>query len=428
MRPAQLLAILIYALSLAGLATLQGALLVLAIPLVVYLAAGLIEPPEQPQLSVTRSLSADRVAVGAPVTVSLSVINAGAGLAEVYLEDSVPPNLTVIAGSPSALAALAPGASIELEYTISGRRGIYRFDGLQATARDHLGTRSRSAFIPAAGRLFVVPETLALRRLALRPRRTQIYAGSIPARQGGPGVEFFGVRAYQAGDPTRWINARASARHQQALFVNEFEQERVTEIGLILDVRSRSEVRTAQGSLLEYSIQAAAALASGLLDQGNRVGLLLYGSTLDWTFPGYGKIQRERILRTLARAAPGDAPVFEDLDRIPTRLFPARAQLILISPLLPHDRDMLFRLRARGYQLLVISPDPIAFERQALEAERSVELGARVARLERTLLLHDLRQAGITLVDWDVARSFHQVAGVALSRMPFRPAGRGGML
>jgi len=201
----------------------------------------------------------------------------------------------------------------------------------------------------------------------------------------------------------------------------------VTEVGVILDVRWRSEVRTAQGSLLEYGIQAAAALASGLLDQGNRVGLLLYGNALDWTFPGYGKIQRERILRALARATPGDLPVFEELDRIPTRLFPARAQLMLISPLLPPDRDMLIRLRARGYQLLVISPDPIAFERDALETERSVELGARVAHLQRRVLLHDLRQAGITLVDWNVAQPFHQVAAVALSRMPFWPAHRGGM-
>jgi len=203
MRPAQLLSILVYTLILAGLATLHGALLALAIPLVVYLAAGLLEQPEQPRLSVTRSLSAERVAAGMPVTVRLSVTNAGARLAELLLEDSFPPALTVIAGSHSVLASLAPGASVELEYTISGQRGVYRFAGLQATASNHLGTHSRRMFVPAPGHLFVVPEVLALRRLAIRPRRTQIYAGSIPARQGGPGVEFFGVRAYRAGDPTR---------------------------------------------------------------------------------------------------------------------------------------------------------------------------------------------------------------------------------
>ena len=421
MRPLVVLSILIYGLILAGLATLHGALLGLALPLVVYLGTGLLARPARPKLRVVRSLSADRVAPGAPVVVALAITNVGDELAEVLIEDAVPAALTLIEGMPRVLTMLAPGATVELAYTVSGKRGVYRFAGLQATARDRLGLISTATFIAAPGQIFIVPEVLTLRRLAIRPRRTQIYAGSIPARQGGPGVEFFGVRAYQSGDPTRWINARATARHSETLFVNQFEQERVTEVGVILDVRQRSDVRTANGSLVEHGIQAAAALAASLLDQGNRVGLLLYGNVLDWTFPGYGKIQRERILRALARAEPGDMPVFEELDRIPTQLFPARALLILISPLLPGDRDMLIRLRARGYQLLVISPDAVAFERHALGAARPVALGARVARLQRGVLLRSLWQAGITVVDWDIEQPFHQFAAVALSRGPFWP-------
>jgi uncharacterized protein (DUF58 family) len=275
--------------------------------------------------------------------------------------------------------------------------------------------------------LVVVPELLKLRQLAIRPRRTHIYAGSIPARQGGPGVEFFGVRAYQAGDPTRWINGRATARHPEALFVNEFEQERVTEIGMILDVRARCDVRTAHGTLFEYGIQAAAALADAFLDRGNRVGLLLYGNMLDWTFPGYGKMQRERILRALARAAPGDSAAFEELDRIPTRLFPARSQLVLISPLLTRDRDMLIRLCARRYELMIISPNPIAFEQHALGVEPAVTLGAKVAGLERVVLLRRLRQTGIMVIDWDVAQPFQQVAAVAFGRAPRWPSSARGL-
>jgi uncharacterized protein (DUF58 family) len=309
---------------------------------------------------------------------------------------------------------------------VRGRRGVYRFAELGATTYDPLGLVSRSAAIAAPGILFVMPTVLRLRRLALRPRRTQVYTGSAPARLGGPGVDFFGIRAYQPGDPMRYLNARATARHTEALFVNEFEQERVTEVGIILDVRSRSNIDTAEGSLLEYGIQAAAALAAGLLDQGNRVGLLQYGSVLDWTFPGYGKIQRERILRALARAEPGDAPAFEELANFPTQLFPARMQLILIRPLLPTDRDMLVRLRARGYQLLVICPDPIGFERRALDDTLAVGLAARAARLQRGELLTELMRAGIGVVDWDVVQPLQQVAE-RLSRAPFWADLGGGM-
>jgi uncharacterized protein (DUF58 family) len=426
MRPLVLLGILIYALILAGLATLNGVLLMLALPLVVYLAAGLLETPAQPRLSVIRSLSSDRAAPDAPFAVTLAITNQGARLEELLLEDYVPAPLHIVDGAPRLLTALAPGATVELIYTVGGPRGRYRFAGMRATAHDRLGLVSRSVVVAAPAQLVVVPELIKLRQLAIRPRRTQIYTGLIPARQGGPGVEFFGVRAYRAGDPTRWINARATARHPEALFVNEFEQERVTEVGMILDVRARCDVRTARGALFEYGIQATAALADAFLDRGNRVGLLLYGNMLDWTFPGYGKVQRERILRALARAAPGDSAAFEELDRIPTRLFPARAQLVLVSPLLARDRDMLIRLRARRYELLIISPNPIAFEQHALGTGPEVALGARVAGLERAVLLRGLRQAGIMAIDWDVEQPFQQVAALALSRAPRWPRSAGG--
>src|SRR5262245_3096357 len=212
MRPLVLLGILVYALILAGLATLNGVLLMLALPLVVYLAAGLFDQPAQPHLSVTRSLSSDRAVPGAPVVVTLAITNHGVRLNELLLEDRVPPPLRVVDGVPRLLTTLAPGATAELTYTVDGPLGRYHCTGTQATATDRLGLVGRSVVVTAPAQLLVVPELLKLRQLAIRPRRTHIYAGSIPARQGGPGVEFFGVRAYQAGDPTRWINARATAR------------------------------------------------------------------------------------------------------------------------------------------------------------------------------------------------------------------------
>ena len=45
------------------------------------------------------------------------------------------------------------------------------------------------------------------------------------------------------------INARATARNPQSLFVNQFEQERVADVGLILDARRQSDVRTGDGAL-----------------------------------------------------------------------------------------------------------------------------------------------------------------------------------
>lgn len=418
-----LLSLLILSLILVGLTTLSGAWLALVIPLLIYLGAGLLYEPEALQLKVTRNLSADRASPNEPVTMKLSVTNAGSHVEEILVADAVPSSLTLIDREPKILASLRPGETVHLQYTLMGERGYYRFPGVRVTASEHLGLFTKQAMWEAPGQLFVLPEVIRLRRVEIRPRRTRVYSGLIPTRQGGPGVEFFGVRGYQPGDALRWINWKASARHPETLFINEFEQERVADVGLILDARRRSDIISREGSLFEHAIQATAALADAFLSGGNRVGLLIYGGHLDWTFPGYGKIQREKILRALARAMQGHSLVFEGLDYVPTRLFPPRSQLILVSPLVEEDLDMLIKLRAQGYPLLIISPDPISFEQKTLQTGEDIKLAARIARLERQLLLRRLRQAGAYIVDWNVEAPFHQAVHAALSRTRiwFRP-------
>jgi uncharacterized protein (DUF58 family) len=420
-----LLSILAYALLLLGLATLNGGLLALVLPLAIYVGAALLFGPEDLHLEIGRSLSADRARESATVTVHLSITNAGSVLEEVLVEDQVPRQLAVIDGAPRVFVSLAPGATVELSYAVRARRGHFDFEEVQATASDYLGLFRRKAVFHAPAHLAVLPGSTRLRRVAIRPLRTRGYAGPVPARLGGSGVDFFGVREYQLGDPRRWINWRVSARHPRALFTNEFEQERIADVGLILDARRRSDVRLPEDSLFEHAIRATASLAERFLSDGNRVGLLVYGRALDWTFPGYGKIQRERILRALARAQTGESQIFDNLDYLPTRFFPAQSQIVLVSPLCLDDLPMLIRLRARGYQLLVIRPDPVSMELKLPSQQPGIELAARIVRVERALLQRKLQQAGIQVVDWQVDRPFDQVVHASLGRMPqwFRGVG-----
>ena len=137
-----------------------------------------------------------------------------------------------------------------------------------------------------------------------------------------------------------------------------------------------------------------------VLRQGNRVGLLIYGHAIEWTFPGYGKIQREKVLRALAQARTGDRAALASLADIPTRLFPARSQIILISPLQPGDAMPILHMRAHGYEVLVISPDPVAFEANVFGPRAA--LAVRIARIERQALLQRLYLAGVRVVNWNV--------------------------
>ena len=355
--------------------------------------------------------------------------NEGHPLEAVLVIDRLPPELELVEGRPAALTSLQPGEELQLSYTVRVPRGGLGYQETYAEASDHLGLFRRRVSLPAPGQLVVLPRIVKLRSVAIRPLRTRSYSGPVPARQGGSGVEFFGVREYQMGDPRRWINWRVSARHPRSLFTNEFEQERIADVGLILDARERSEVRVRSGSLFEHAVGATASLAGAFLDRGNRVGLLIYGRSVDWTFPGYGKVQRERIVQALARARTGDSQVFDRLDYLPTRLFPAQSQIVLVSPLCREDLPTLIRLRARRYQVLVVRPDPVSLEIQGMASGTEVQLAARIAHLERTLLLRRLQQAGISVVDWQVEESLDQTIYATLGRVPqwFRFAAFEGM-
>jgi uncharacterized protein (DUF58 family) len=137
-------------------------------------------------------------------------------------------------------------------------------------------------------------------------------------------------------------------------------------------------------------------------------------------------VQRERILHALANARSGNSEVFSDLEHLPTRLFPSESQLILISPLVEDDLAPLVQLRSKGYQLMLVSPNPVKFEVSYLPKSRNTELAGRVLRMERTLLLQKAQHAGVQVMDWDVSEPFDQVVKRKLSRPPawLRAVGR----
>jgi len=397
----------------------SGILLAFSLPFLIYLLFGMIYGPNDLKLQVARTLSMERAYPGTAVQVRVKITNQGQRIERLLIADQLPEGLNVIDGYTRMITSLQAGESITLEYSVNGLRGYFHFKDVYLRASDHLGIWTREKSIPTAGRLFVLPEIWRLRQVAVRPPHTRVYAGFIPTRRGGPGVEFYGVREYQQGDPLRWINWSVSARREQTFFVNQFEQDRVTEIVIILDARKKAEVKTRDGeNLFEYCVQAAASLAETFISDGNRVGLLAYGVPyLDWAFPGYGKVQHEKIMRTLARAKPVESQVFDSIENLPVRLFHPRTQILVITTLPKGDHEHIIRLRALGYSVIVASPDPVAFI-AASTPHPSHErlLATRLARLERSLMLNRMRQAGIRVLDWDVAIPFENAVHKSLNR------------
>ena len=416
LRRAGVLGLVICALLAAGLATLEPSLLALSLPVLVYLAVGSLFRPDELRLTVAATLAPTTAKPGEIVAVELRVVNGGSRLEELEIRDLIPPGLERIEGDSNLRCAVLAGGSRQLSYRLLAKTGLHSFEGVRLTATDPFGLFESQQALGLDRSLLVRPAVQPVRRLYLRPPRVGGVSGAYAARVGGPGIEFFGIRSYAGGDPWRWINWKVSGRFPAELFVNVYEQDRMAEIGLIVDARFSSNAGTGTASALAHSIQAAASLSELLLSQGNQVGLLVFGSHLDWTVPRSGKVQRERILLALARARPGHSQIFQQLRHLPSRLFPPHTQLILISPLLRSDVDDLIGLRARRYPLLVISPDQVELEARSMPAGPHLHLALRLARVEQAVITRRLAQAGVFRLLWDTAAPFEKLTEMYLSR------------
>jgi len=277
-------------------------------------------------------------------------------------------------------------------------RANYQIGPMIVRARDPFGFYLTEKKLGAES-LSVMPRPERIRGAQLRPRHVGPWPGVIPSRVLGIGTEFYSLREYVPGDDPKRINWKASARYNQ-LIINETEAERVTDIMIVLDTDVTFFGPT-ESELFERGVQAAASMASLLLKQGNRVGLVLQGGERGSIPAGFGKRHERRILYLLAAARPGRATVSTSyvMNLLARRMLPSRAQIVIISPLLdPEIKEGVRKLSAAGYSMLVLSPSPTlpsSFE------QKTEEIAFKIIMLERSISLLELGRSS-TVVDWPI--------------------------
>lgn len=391
----------------------------MVLPFLIYLMMGMLQAPSTEKIS----LSTQRILEQTPadgivsVDVKLVVHNKGQETVHLFLEETAQPGMKITDGELSQWATLRPGESTGLNYVFTARRGDFAWKSVRAKVIDPLGLIETEILLPDNTAAQVRPRIKKFKGISIRPRNTVHSPGSIPARIGGSGTDFFGVREYHPGDPLRTLDWRLTARHPRKFFTKEFEQEEIAEIGLILDARRNTDLRIGGESLFEHSVGAMASLAEMFLHQGHRVSLLVFGKTLLTAYPGYGKVQLHRIMSCLSKAkVETENSGLGSFDFLPIRIFPPHALMIVISSLAPTDRSLFRRLRAYGYQAFLVSPDPIHFAYSTLSKDVPNQQAIRAARIERRLRLNDIAQLRIPVVDWQVDQPLYPLVRNALTR------------
>ena len=193
-----------------------------------------------------------------------------------------------------------------------------------------------------------------------------VFAGAHRSARRGGGVEFAGHRVYVPGDELRFIDVRASMRHERVV-IRHFETETERALRLVIDATASMGFRSkgAPGAKLAYAAVIAAALARVSLGAGDPVGLewIGGGGAASRRVPPSARAETfERIVGVLEGArAEGDARAQPDLvdDGLGVALRGARrgSAIVLCSDLvdLPDDAaDSIAALGLRGRPLVVV--------------------------------------------------------------------------
>lgn len=195
-----------------GLTLRRGDIMALALPLWLWAFWGALSQAEV-RLAARRELSLTQIQGGKPVAVTVEIQNEGSAPVVVEVQDRLPRGVWVIEGEPTLKAALVPGENARLEYTVMAHRGLFQFESVVTTLSDPWSFCGEERELRCPARLVVLPavEDLEASDLEIRPRRTRVYAGVIPARAGGVGIEYFGSRPYRPAGRADYQRVRAGA-------------------------------------------------------------------------------------------------------------------------------------------------------------------------------------------------------------------------
>ncbi len=407
-----------------GMLLRNGAFLALAVPPILYSCVSVILDMRLtlPVLRIRRTVNRHRMIEGEEVDITIDITSRFGDTRRHFISviDQLPKEAKLVSGENQFLGPFLPGQSVQFSYRVVLPRGKHEFSESIVTAWSQWGLASRMESISHESTIIAHPKTEPLGAITIHPRRTRAFAGPVKANLGGQGLDFFGCRSYVPGDDIRRINWRAYAR-QDTLIVNEYELERLADVNIIVDARLQAHCQLGEDTTFDHSVRAAASLATHFLNVGNIVGLLVYGDLVHWVFPGIGKHQERKIFDALSSAYAAEKEVFEDLRKIPTRLFPAQSQLIFISPLINDDDvEVIALLIDQGYSILLVCPHATGWEAEQVGSSSSAQIAIRMSNLRRSLFLDSLVRTGTRIVNWDVteslARAIERDLGVSFFR------------
>jgi uncharacterized protein (DUF58 family) len=376
----------------------------------------------------SRDLSSEKIFEDGTVKAELRITNKGFKTGFLEVRDTVPQEMELKRGSNYTYLNLKPRASTYLRYTVKCPiKGVYKLGPVSLRSHDPFNMFYRETKIDYDSVLTVFPQTRDIKELYIRSKQPKMYPGEMKVKMPGPGAEFFSIRDYTPSDAFKDINWKAYAKKRK-LLVNERERLSVSDITIVYDARAASRYGIQSDNANLYGARAAATLANFFLARRDSVQLVIYGDKVLTIKKGTGKKQLYEILTALAHASPkGDIPL-SGIVEVAIPYMPRRSPVIIISSLDDDDsiRKAVSTMCVLEFDVTIITPSSIDFELMVKSRQREAEKGKLlrgkrrfetaeeniaydVLRLERDILISELRGYGIRVVEWDPKVPLHQI-------------------
>ncbi len=383
-----------------GLLLRSWVLLVLSIPSISILVFGLLyAPPDELQIDINREVEVTQVYEDDEVDIITSFTNDGDAIKYLEVLDEISPRLDVSQGTNHNIFEIGPGETRSIHYKICCPvRGEGKVGPIRLRYRDPFELYTREWKSEEMIKLSILPKIEDIKRVYIRPKYTKNWLGNIRSGAIGVGSEFFALREYQMGDEMKRINWRATARYMHPI-TNEYEGEQSADVIILIDAGMDSNVGTVERNTNNASIRAAASMAASILEDRNRVGMVILGDFLNWVYPGFGRDQFYEIMDSLCNPSQGGLWDLEDAKWVINRFFPSKSMVIIVSPLVdPKIMKTVVDLWRNEYDLLIVSPSPLAIELSEQDIEDPV--AEKILMMERRNLINKLWKYAI-VVDWD---------------------------
>jgi len=146
----------------------------------------------------------------------------------------------------------------------------------------------------------MIPKELfsKIRQIEIRTKGlvNNVFGGEYHSAFKGQGIEFSEVRPYQIGDDIRSIDWNVSARTGDA-YVKIFEEEREQTVMLAVDISGSNSFGSRGKFKREIAAEICAVVAFSAIENGDKVGLLLFSDGIELFVPP--KKGRRHVLRLI---------------------------------------------------------------------------------------------------------------------------------